>query len=189
MMPRCLHSRLILYQLTPVTYYLPYSRNRTGFHNTSLLAQAANGVVNFLSTFIAFFLLDKVGRRSLLIAGGVIMTLAMALLATLGTMYYDITSDELSSKVAGWACIICVFLFVSGFAMSWGPVVWLIPTEIFPTSQRARGVRCVFAYMHVHTGRIEVWVCRRPSVSYWQGCVSLCVSVYDITYLLRNWNT
>eukprot|EP00041_Stephanoeca_diplocostata_P035944 m.1287396 g.1287396 ORF g.1287396 m.1287396 type:complete len:260 (+) comp24781_c0_seq17:1467-2246(+) len=54
--------------------------------------------------------------------------------------YYDITSDELSSKVAGWACIICVFLFVSGFAMSWGPVVWLIPTEIFPTSQRARGV-------------------------------------------------
>jgi hypothetical protein len=41
---------------------------------------------------------------------------------------------------AGWMCIISIYLYVFGFAWSWGPVCWLYPTEVLPTSQRAKGV-------------------------------------------------
>ena len=46
----------------------------------------------------------------------------------------------LTSDTAGYACAVMIYFFVVSFAYSWGPVVWALCTELFPTAQRAKGV-------------------------------------------------
>mmetsp|Transcript_15451 Transcript_15451/g.39954 ORF Transcript_15451/g.39954 Transcript_15451/m.39954 type:complete len:499 (+) Transcript_15451:73-1569(+) len=123
-----------------VMFYAPKIFTAIGIHNSELLATAGFGIINFLSTFIAFFFLDRVGRKTLLVVGGVIMALSMGTIGALGTAFYNDETEELKSTTAGWACIVAVYTFVAAFAFSWGPVVWLIPTELLPTSHRAKGV-------------------------------------------------
>eukprot|EP00038_Savillea_parva_P010102 m.187985 g.187985 ORF g.187985 m.187985 type:complete len:501 (+) comp17243_c0_seq1:32-1534(+) len=123
-----------------IMFYAPKLFTAIGIHNSELLATAGFGIINFLATFIAFFFLDRVGRKVLLIGGAICMAVSMATIGTLGTLYFDPHTDELKNVTAGWVCIVAVYTFVVGFACSWGPVVWLIPTELLPTSHRARGV-------------------------------------------------
>ena len=129
-----------------IMYYMPFVAQSIGFggQDHGLLAQGINGIVNFLSTFVAFFLVDRMGRRIALIAGGLFMAIAMGTLGCLGMTYAVISSDSKSvtveNKYAGWMCVVSIYLYVFGFAWSWGPVCWLYPTEVLPTSQRAKGV-------------------------------------------------
>lgn len=123
-----------------IMFYAPKLFTAIGIHNSELLATAGFGVINFLATFIAFFFLDRVGRKTLLIGGGIVMALSMGTIGVLGTVFYDSAKAQLTSTTAGWACIVAVYTFVAAFACSWGPVVWLIPTELLPTSHRAKGV-------------------------------------------------
>ena len=84
-------------------------------------------VVNFSFTIIAIFTVDKWGRKPLLILGGFIMATALAMLT------YDIYTQQFSLlAVAG------ILLFIAGFAMTWGPVTWVLLSEIFP--DRVRGL-------------------------------------------------
>ena len=125
--------------------------------NADLMAQGIAGVVNFASTFVAVCLLDRVGRRPLLACGAAIQAVCMVILATVGLLYAHIETSSGSGSttssaaglgddlviehhVAGVVCILSIYIFVSAFAWSWGPVVWALCTEIFPTHQRARGV-------------------------------------------------
>jgi hypothetical protein len=74
------------------------------------------------------------GRRIALIAGGLFMAIAMGTLGCLGMTYAVISSDSKSvtveNKYAGWMCVVSIYLYVFGFAWSWGPVCWLYPTEV-----------------------------------------------------------
>ena len=130
--------------INSVMYYMPSIAAAVGFGTKSALGETGvNGIVNFLSTFLAFIFVDKFGRRPLLMAGALVMGLSMAALGVLGTCF--ISLDVLGrvvvqSEVAAWACVVSVYVFVFGFAWSWGPVCWLYPTEAFPTRQRAKGV-------------------------------------------------
>ena len=120
--------------------------------DADLMAQGIAGVVNFASTFVAVCLLDQVGRRLLLVCGAAVQAVCMVTLATVGLLYAHIEegsssgsntrSDDLviEYRAAGVVCILSIYMFVSAFAWSWGPVVWALCTEIFPTHQRARGV-------------------------------------------------
>ncbi len=128
-----------------VMYFMPFLAQSVGFgvDGSDLLAQGVNGVVNFLSTFLAFFCLDRVGRRPALMAGATIMCLGMATLGTLGMLFAEVEPDGsavVHNKAAGWAAIVAIYAFVFAFAWSWGPVCWLVPTEALPTAQRAKGV-------------------------------------------------
>jgi sugar porter (SP) family MFS transporter len=128
-----------------IMYYMPFIAQSVGFgHGNGLLAQGVNGIVNFLSTFVAFFFVDKIGRTTMLRAGGIIMAVAMGTLGGLGMAYAVVSSDKktvtVDNAAAGWVCVIAIYLYVFGFAFSWGPVCWLYPTEVFPTSQRGKGV-------------------------------------------------
>ena len=86
-------------------------------------------VVNCLATFITVFSIDKVGRVKLLVSGGIIMTISLVANAIL-------SSVERSDTV-GWFVIIFCGLYIVGFAYSWGPVPWVVCSEMFPL--RARG--------------------------------------------------
>ena len=122
--------------------------------NADLTAQGIAGVVNFVSTFVAVLFLDRVGRQLLLACGAALQAVCMITLATVGLLYAHIDASSSSGsdtrggaddlviehRAAGIVCILSIYTFVSAFAWSWGPVVWALCTEIFPTHQRARGV-------------------------------------------------
>jgi len=110
-----------------VLYYAPKIFQNTGTKlDLSLLQTILVGAVNLLFTVIAIFTVDKLGRKPLLISGGLIMGIAMA---AIGFTFY---SDRM-----GIAALIFILLYIAGFAMSWGPVMWVLLSEIFPNSIRS----------------------------------------------------
>jgi len=110
-----------------VLYYAPKIFQNTGTKlDISLLQTILVGAVNLLFTVIAIFTVDKLGRKPLLISGGLIMGIAMA---AIGFTFY---SDRM-----GIEALIFILLYIAGFAMSWGPVMWVLLSEIFPNSIRS----------------------------------------------------
>ncbi len=110
-----------------VLYYAPMIFQNTGTKlDISLLQTILIGAVNLLFTVIAIFTVDKLGRKPLLITGGLIMGIAMA---AIGFTFYE--------ERMGIAALIFILLYIAGFAMRWGPVMWVLLSEIFPNSIRS----------------------------------------------------
>jgi hypothetical protein len=93
-----------------------------------------------VSTFVAIFTVDRLGRRFLFLQGGIQMIVALTVTAiTLGVEFGKYTTASLPSDVAiGILIVICVF--VSAFAWSWGPLGWLVPSEIQTMETRPAGM-------------------------------------------------
>ena len=110
-----------------VLYYAPKIFQNTGTSlDISLLQTILVGTVNLLFTVIAIFTVDKLGRKPLLISGGLIMGIAMA---AIGFTFYN--------ERMGIGALVFILLYIAGFAMSWGPVMWVLLSEIFPNSIRS----------------------------------------------------
>ncbi len=100
-------------------------RNMGANTDTSLLQTIIVGAINMIFTVVAIFTVDKFGRKPLMISGGLLMAASMV---SLGLMFY--------MKQTGLAALIFMLLYIAGFAMSWGPVTWVVLSEIFPNSIR-----------------------------------------------------
>jgi len=87
------------------------------------------GLTNFLFTFVAMSLVDKIGRRPLLLAGTFIQTFA---LVAVGWMFHEGRS--------GIGLLIFVLIFIAAFAMAMGPIGWIFCSEIFPNKVRGRAM-------------------------------------------------
>ncbi len=87
-------------------------------------------MVNVLSTVGAIFLVDRLGRRALLLIGIAGM---MVTLMAIGVVF------ALGSNKAGYFILACVLLYIVSFAISMGPVFWLMSSEIFPNKLRGTG--------------------------------------------------
>ncbi|KAK1940048.1 Sugar transport protein 7 [Phytophthora citrophthora] len=97
--------------------------------------------VNFLSTIPAMRWVDTLGRRQLLLIGAVGMVVGHLFAAILFTAICDGNVDDAGCpSVGGWFICVGSAFFVFNFAISWGPVCWIYPAEIFPLSVRATGV-------------------------------------------------
>ena len=91
------------------------------------------GITNVVFTVVAILLLDRVGRRALLIPGTVC---AAASLVLLGFYFH---SHTLQSQAA-WVGLVALILFIAGFAVGLGPVFWLMISEIFPLGIRSKAM-------------------------------------------------
>ncbi len=112
--------------INAVLYYAPKIFQNTGTKlDISLLQTILVGTVNLIFTIIAITTVDRLGRKPLLIIGGSLMGLAMA---AIGFTFY--------SENMGLLALIFILVFIAGFAMSWGPVMWVVLSEIFPNSIR-----------------------------------------------------
>ena len=120
--------------INTVIYYAPTLLHSAGFGNgASLLANVGNGAVNVAFTLVAISLLDRVGRRSLLLVG----TGGMAVgLVTVAAMFLASGGSSLSGTAAVVA-VVALFLYTASFAVGLGPVFWLLISEIYPS--RVRG--------------------------------------------------
>ena len=119
--------------INTIIYYAPTIFQLAGFSSAaqSILATAGVGLVNVLLTILAVRLLDRSGRRPLLLIGIAGMTVS---LVALGFVF--LLGSHSSSL--GWLAVASVMLYVASFAISLGPIFWLLIAEIYPL--RIRGV-------------------------------------------------
>jgi SP family galactose:H+ symporter-like MFS transporter len=117
-----------------VMYYAPRIFQATGFGTEAQMwGTAIVGLVNVLATFGAIGTVDRLGRRPVLLCGFSVMTVALVLL---GVLLQAGTSD-----LALQMCAVAALLtFITGFAMSAGPLIWVLCSEIQPTRGRDFGV-------------------------------------------------
>jgi len=117
--------------INTVIYYAPTILEIVGFSAAGAIAATALGVgvVNVGFTILAVRIIDRVGRRPLLIIGLIGMTISLALLGL-------VFSLESTSTAAGLLATICLALYIASFAISLGPIFWLMISEIYPLSIR-----------------------------------------------------
>ncbi|KAI9728102.1 MAG: hypothetical protein M1834_007818 [Cirrosporium novae-zelandiae] len=102
----------------------------------SLLATGVVGIINVVMTIPAMIFIDKVGRKPLLIAGSIGMMCCMLIV---GIIVAKFRHDWEDHGAAGWAAATFIWLYIANFAYSWGPASWILISEIFPLSIRAKG--------------------------------------------------
>ncbi|EAW09267.1 sugar porter family MFS transporter [Aspergillus clavatus NRRL 1] len=120
-------------------YYAPTIFAQLGLdgNTTSLLATGVYGIVNCLSTLPALFLIDKVGRRALLMSGAVGTCISLAIV---GGIIGGYGSDLVNHKSAGWAGIAFIYIYDINFSYSFAPIGWVLPSEIFNLSIRSKAI-------------------------------------------------
>ncbi|MGB7978899.1 MAG: sugar porter family MFS transporter [Chlamydiales bacterium] len=119
--------------INTVIYYAPQIFQLAGYEaaQTALFATILVGAVNVLVTIIALWLIDRIGRRPLLIAGLIGMAAALLVLG-----FSFLTHSEAS----GLTAVVALLVFVGFFAVSLGPVAWLIISEVYPLGIRGRAM-------------------------------------------------
>jgi SP family sugar:H+ symporter-like MFS transporter len=121
-----------------VFYYGAVLWQAAGFsESNALLINVITGAVNIGSTLVAMSLIDKLGRKPLLIAGSVGMTLALGTLAFIfGTSGTGVDGSLKLSEAAGPVALIAANVYVFFFGVSWGPVMWVMLGEMFKNQIR-----------------------------------------------------
>jgi SP family sugar:H+ symporter-like MFS transporter len=128
-----------------VFYYGAELWQAAGFDESqSLLINVLTGTTNIVSTFIAIALIDKIGRKPLLLVGSVGMFISLGILSFIfGTAGFDELGKVALSDTMGTFALITANLFVVFFGLSWGPVVWVLLGEMF--NNRIRGAALAIA--------------------------------------------
>jgi sugar porter (SP) family MFS transporter len=115
--------------INTVIYYAPIIFKRTGFGSASALgATVWVGAINFLFTLVAIWLIDKIGRKALLIYGAIGMGISLFMIGLL---------FEMKAFSGPWI-LIFILVYIASFAASFGPVVWVLISEIYPNKIRGR---------------------------------------------------
>jgi SP family xylose:H+ symportor-like MFS transporter len=118
-----------------VLYYGPEIFRNVGFDtNASLFQTIIVGAVNLIFTVVAIVTVDRFGRKPLQIIGAVVMAVAMI---ALGATF--------ALQLKGIAALLCMLLYIAGFAVSWGPVTWVLLSEIFPNQIRGKAMAVAVA--------------------------------------------
>jgi len=129
----------VMQQLTGMNvmmYYAPRIFGTLGYdHEAQLWFTAIVGLTNVLATFIAIGLVDKLGRKPILYIGFVTMALALAIV---GTMIHLGTT----TRAEQYFTVGVLLLFIVGFAMSAGPLIWTLCSEVQPLKGRDFGIGC-----------------------------------------------
>ena len=132
--------------INAVLYYAPeIFKTMGGGTDAAMLQTVIVGGVNLLFTIIAIYSVDRFGRKSLMLIGGVGMAMAMF---GLGMSFYGEWH---------WLLTLLFMLFyVACFAMSWGPVTWVLLSELFPNNIRSAALAVAVAAMWI-ANQIVSW--------------------------------
>ncbi len=122
-----------------IFYYSSALWQAVGFsEKDSLAITVITSIVNIATTFIAIALIDRIGRRPLLLIGSAGMTITLGVLAVVfANAPLDAAHQPRLDGATGPVALVAANLFVVAFGMSWGPVVWVLLGEKFPNRIRA----------------------------------------------------
>ncbi|VVA22217.1 PREDICTED: sugar [Prunus dulcis] len=123
-----------------IMFYAPVLFMTLGFGNeASLMSTVITGSVNVVATLVSICTVDRFGRRALFLQGGVQMLICQIAVGVMIGMKFGVSGEGAFSKgEANWILfLICAY--VAAFAWSWGPLGWLVPSEICPLEIRSAG--------------------------------------------------
>jgi MFS family permease len=123
-----------------IVFYAPTIFQSLGLGDTSvsLLASGVVGISMFVATFPAILYIDKIGRRPLLILGGLGMSLCLLIVGVL-TATNSAKWDAHQGSGAAWGSAAFIWFYIFNFGYSWGPCSWVVISELMPMSARAAG--------------------------------------------------
>ncbi|KHD85330.1 sugar porter family MFS transporter [Bacillus ginsengihumi] len=117
-----------------VLYYAPTTFTNVGLGaSAAILGTVGIGIVNVIVTAVAVVLIDKIGRKPLLLIGNAGMSISLFVLGIV-----NIVSGH--TAASSWTTVICLAVYIAFFSLTWGPVVWVMLSEIFPLSVRGIGM-------------------------------------------------
>jgi len=118
-----------------VLYYAPTIFKGLGFGNDAAMWQTViMGFINIIFTLVAIFTVDKFGRKPLLIIGSTGMAIGMFAIGLLAFL-----------NIIGVSTLIFIVIYTASFMMSWGPICWVLISEIFPNTIRGKAVAIAVA--------------------------------------------
>ena len=116
-------------------YYAPRIFESMGAgKDASMMQTVVMGLINVIFTVIAIATVDKWGRKPLLMVGSVGMAIGMFAIGTLAFL-----------KVIGISTLVFIIIYTASFMMSWGPITWVLISEIFPNKIRGKAVAIAVA--------------------------------------------
>ncbi|GFQ02311.1 sugar carrier protein c [Phtheirospermum japonicum] len=122
-----------------IMFYAPVLFKTIGFgSDAALMSAVITGGVNVLATVVSIYGVDKWGRRFLFLEGGVQMLICQIVVAICIAIKFGVDGEP--GELPKWYAIVVVLficIYVAGFAWSWGPLGWLVPSEIFPLEIRS----------------------------------------------------
>lgn len=133
----------MMQQLTGINfifYFGPVFFTQLGSISNPFLTSLITTLVNVLSTPAAFVMVEKIGRRPILIFGAAGMVIMQFIVGAIGATAGKNTPDHPANPDATRAMIAFICLNISVFATTWGPAAWIVIGEIFPLTIRSRGV-------------------------------------------------
>ncbi len=151
-----------------VLYYAPRIFENLGASgDVSMRQTVVMGVVNIIFTMVAILTVDKFGRKPLLIIGSFGMMIGMAALSVLSFM-----------DVIGVAALVFIIIYTASFMMSWGPITWVLISEIFPNTIRGQAVAIAVAAQWISNFIVSSTF---PSLSEWStGGAYLIYAVFSL---------
>lgn len=168
--------------INTVIYYAPLIVQSAGISSASgaILATAGIGLVNVIMTIVAMWLIDRMGRRPLLLVGIAGMTFS---LGVLGFVFRLPAGGALA-----WLAVVTLMLYVASFAISLGPIFWLLIAEIYPLKVRGiaggttAGVNWAFNFL-VSVTFLTLVQALGPSFTFWLYAL-LAVGSWLFSYYL-----
>jgi SP family xylose:H+ symportor-like MFS transporter len=116
-------------------YYAPRIFESMGAaKDSSMLQTVVMGLINVIFTVVAIMTVDKYGRKILLMIGSIGMAIGMFAIG--GLAFF---------KVIGISTLVFIIIYTASFMMSWGPICWVLISEIFPNKIRGRAIAIAVA--------------------------------------------
>ncbi|KAK3713190.1 hypothetical protein LTR37_008623 [Vermiconidia calcicola] len=128
-------------------YYAPKLFTALGQESLSLVLAGTLNIGQLVAVVVTFLIIDKVGRRTLGIWGGFSMGVPYVVIAILYGLYSD---DWPGHPAAGWAAVAMAYVYILCYGVSYSPLGWALPAEVFSNAQRSKGVALSTA---------TVWIC------------------------------
>ncbi|CAN8264922.1 unnamed protein product [Cochlearia groenlandica] len=123
-----------------IMFYAPVLFKTLGFGNdASLISAVITGLVNVLATIVSIYSVDKFGRRALFLVGGIHMMVTQIAVGSMIGWKLGLNGEGTLTAIDADIILVLICLYVAGFAWSWGPLGWLVPSEICPLEIRSAG--------------------------------------------------
>lgn len=158
-----------------VLYYAPrIFENMGATSDASMVQTVVMGVVNIIFTLVAIATVDRFGRKPLLIIGSIGMMVGMVALSILSFM-----------NLIGVAALVFIIIYTASFMMSWGPICWVLISEIFPNTIRGKAVAIAVAAQWIANFLVSSTF---PSLSEWSvGGTYLIYGTFSLLSAIFVW--
>ncbi|KAK1926871.1 putative galactose transporter [Papiliotrema laurentii] len=168
--------------INAIIYYAPRIFEQIGLTGSTIpiLATGIVGVVNFVFTIPAVLFVDNFGRKPMLALGEANMAVSHATIAAILAVYGNSFDTH---KSAGNGAVFMVYWYIAWFAVTWGPLAWVVSAEVFPLDMRAKGMSISSAVNWIMNFTVaEVTPIMITNIGYKTYIVFMCFCIVGFIY-------